>query len=156
MAELPVCSKCGAAIQYDDGKLTETDVSLEHGVGEEVRCERCASERIARALLEARSSKGIFSLGHHALHWEVKRDAGDPSLLVDIVRAFWQMTQRAIALLGGESRRKRAEAVLERLVGKNGHHEDDCFCSWSPNGDRGEICVYCHARLALKLAELRP
>jgi DNA-directed RNA polymerase subunit RPC12/RpoP len=154
MAEFPVCAKCGQAIQYDAGKLTETEFSLEDGIGEELRCERCASERLAEALLKADSSKGLFSLGHHELHWEVRREDGDPSLLVDILRSFWGVAQRAIALVGGASRRKRAEKVLERLVGKGGHHEDDCYCSWSPNGDRGDICVYCHARFTLKQAEL--
>jgi len=154
MSDMPICSNCGTAIQYDDGKLTQTELSLEDGVGEDVRCERCAGTVLAEALLEADSAKGVFSLGHHALHWEVQRDAGDPSRLVDILRAFWQIAQRAIALLGGYSRQRRAEEVLQRLVGKGGHHEDDCYCSWSPTGDRGEVCVYCHARFALKLAEL--
>lgn len=151
MADMPTCSNCGAAIQYDDGKLTQMHFSSE-GIGEDLRCEKCAGPVLAEALVLGQSMTGEYHYGPNVLTWECGRDPDDPERIMGgIGRAFLSLLARAIDAVSG-GKRKAGERALRRLVGEGGPHEDTCECLCVAGTDTlAEVCPYCHARIALAI-----
>lgn len=148
MADALICSNCGAAIQYDEGKLTQTHFA-EDGIGLDYRCEKCAGPILAEALVLGQSVSGSYHLGHNILKWECKADPEVTGILGGIARAFVLLVARVMDTVAGGKRRAAAKA-LTRLVGEGAPHEDTCECL-RVGESLTEFCPYCQARLALAI-----
>lgn len=148
MAEMPVCENCGAAIQYDEGKLTQTHFA-EDGIGQSFRCDKCAGPVLAEALILGQSVSGEYHVGHNVLKWECKADPEVTGILGSIARAFITLVVRVVDTVAGGKTRAAAKA-LRRLVGEGSLHEDTCECE-AGDFKKGKFCPYCQARLALAI-----
>ncbi len=148
MAEMPVCENCGAAIPYDEGKLTQTHFA-EDGIGQSFRCDKCAGPVLAEALMLGQSVSGEYHVGHNVLKWQCKAEPEVTGILGSIARSFIMLVARVLDTVAGGRRRAAAKA-LTRLVGEGGPHEDTCACEDGAL-EKGQPCPYCQARLALAI-----
>lgn len=146
---MDTCGTCGEAIQYEAGKLTQTEFSLE-GVGEEYRCLKCAGPLLAEMVLQAESAKGSYHYGAVQLAWELQRDEEAPSGMTgQCLRSFLKLLFTVMEKFP-VGRRARAERALRDLVGPAGPHAQTCDCR---GREAGDLCPWCCGRLTLKAAK---
>lgn len=146
---METCHECGGPVQYEEGRLTQEEMSLEDGIGETIKCRKCAGPQLAEMLLKAEEGTGHYQFGAVRLAWELKRHDEAPSgMPARCLRSFLELVIRTMEKFG-VGPRVRAERALKDLVGPDGPHAQTCDCR---KREPGDLCPWCRGRLVLKAA----